>query len=343
MSYSSLSCIVALALATFGSANAQSSTDAATLVGVDNFARAESDLYMGKMVADGGLGRFVHSREPTAIDRQNVIRMNRDTLYSQAVFDLDGGPVTITLPDAGKRFMSTLVVDEDHYVPAVFYGAGTHTLKKEDIGTRYVFVAIRTLVDPSDPQDLAQVHVLQDAIKVSQAQEGKFVVPTWDQASQKKMRDALLVLASTMPNYNQAFGAKDKVDPIQHLLGTAAGWGGNPSKDATYLNGAVPKNDGKTVYRLKVASVPVKSFWSVSVYNVDGYFEKNPYDAYSLNNLTAGKNDDGSIVIQFGGCDGKIPNCLPTMPGWNYTVRLYQPNEEVLNGQWLFPQPQPQP
>ncbi len=52
------------------------------------------------------------------------------------------------------------------------------------------------------------------------------------------------------------------------------------------------------------------------------------------------KSEDGSIVIQFGGCDGKIANCLPTMPGWNYTVRLYQPDHEILNGQWHFPVPQ---
>ncbi|RBL81729.1 hypothetical protein DDE05_42605 [Streptomyces cavourensis] len=340
MSYSSASRIVALTLAAFASAHAQPAPDAATLVTVDNFARAESDLYLGKMVADGGLGKFVHSRAMVAIDAQNVIRMNRDTLYSQAVFDLDAGPVTITLPEAGKRFMSTLVVDENHYVPAVFYGAGTHTLKKEDVGTRYVFVAIRTLVDPADPKDLAQVHALQDAIKVSQAQPGTFAVPKWDKASQDKVRDALLVLAATMPNYDKAFGTPTSVDPIQHLLGTAAGWGGNPAKDATYLNGKIAQNDGEVIYRLKVDKVPVKSFWSVSVYNAEGYFQKNAYDAYSLNNLTARQGDDGSIVIQFGGCDGKIANCLPTMPGWNYTVRLYQPGDEILNGSWRFPDPQ---
>lgn len=342
MSYSSASCIVALTLATLGSANAQSSSDPATLVGVNNFARAESDLYMGKMVAAGSLGRFIHSRAPTAIDAQNVVRMNRDTLYSEAVFDLDAGPVTIKMPEAGARFMSMQVVDENHYVPAVFYGAGSHTLTKEQIGTRYVFVAIRTLVDPANPKDLEQVHALQDAIKVSQANAGTFVVPKWDQASQNKVRDALNVLGATIPNYNESFGPKGTVNPIHHLIGTATGWGGNPSKDAIYLSGEVPKNDGKTVYRLKVGSVPVKSFWSVAVYNADGYFEKNPYDAYSLNNLTAVKSSDGSIDIQLGGCDGKIANCLPITPGWNYTVRLYQPSDDVLNGKWSFPQPQPQ-
>ncbi|WIE50980.1 DUF1254 domain-containing protein [Pseudomonas sp. GM17] len=341
MSYSSTACIVALTLATFASANAQSSPAAATLVGVDNFVRAESDLYMGKTVTSGGFGQFVHNREPVPIDAQDVVRMNRDTLYSSAVFDLDAGPVTITLPEAGERFMSMQMVNEDHYVPAVIYGAGRHTLTKEDIGTRYVFVAVRIFFDPTDREDLEQVHELQDAIKVSQAKPGEFAVPKWDQASQKKMRDALAVLGSTIANYNQSFGPKGSVDPIQHLIGTATGWGGNPSKDAIYLGGVMPQNDGKTVYRLKVGQVPVNSFWSVSVYNADGYFQKNPYDIYSLNNLTAKKSDDGSIVIQFGGCDAKITNCLPVMPGWNYTVRLYQPSNEILNGQWRFPQPQP--
>ncbi|GJE44878.1 hypothetical protein AEGHOMDF_4070 [Methylobacterium soli] len=126
----------------------------------DNFPRAESDLYFGNIVKDGGLGQFVHRREPAAIDNQTVIRLNRDTLYSAAVFDLDAGPVTVTLPEAGKRFMSLQVIDEDQYTPQVAYGAGTHTLTREKIGTRYVITAIRTLVDPTDPKDVAAVHAL---------------------------------------------------------------------------------------------------------------------------------------------------------------------------------------
>ena len=80
-----------------------------------------------------------------------------------------------------------------------------------------------------------------------------------------------------------------QVDPIRHLIGTASGWGGNPDKDATYLNVTPAKNDGTTVYKLNVKDVPVDGFWSVSVYNAEGYFEKNPYNAYSLNNITAKK------------------------------------------------------
>jgi hypothetical protein len=311
-------------------------------VTVDSFARAESDLYMGNTVKDGGFGKFHHNRTPTEIDKQLVIRMNRDTLYSAAVFDLEAGPVTITLPDAGKRFMSMQIIDEDQYTPMVIYGAGSTTLTKEKIGTRYVLVAVRTLVDPNDPKDVEQVHALQDAIKVEQpGGPGRFEVPKWDPVSQKKVRDALLLLNSTMPDFRRAFGKKNEVDPVRRLIGSAAAWGGNPEKDATYLNVTPAKNDGTTIYKLNVKDVPVDGFWSISVYNKEGYFQKNPFDSYTLNNITAKKSADGSVNIQFGGCDGKIPNCLPIMPGWNYTVRLYRPRAEILNGKWKFPEAQP--
>jgi hypothetical protein len=332
-----------LIAANVGLAQLTSRAADAVPVTVDNFTRAESDLYFGNAVKDaGGAGKFFHNREPTPIDKQAVIRMNRDTLYSGAVFDLDAGPVTVTMPDAGDRFMSMQIIDEDHYVHGVYYGAGSHTLSKDDIGTRYVMAAVRTLVDPNDPKDLEQVHALQDAIKVDQpGGPGKFEVPNWDQASQKKIRDALLVLGASTSGFENAFGSKDQVDPIHHLIGTAMGWGGNPAKDATYLGVTPAKNDGKTVYKLSVKDVPVDGFWSITVYNAAGYFEKNAYDAYSVNNLTAKKSEDGSVDIQFGGCDGKIPNCLPIMEGWNYTVRLYRPRPAILDGSWKFPEAQP--
>ncbi|MGB8075514.1 MAG: DUF1214 domain-containing protein, partial [Pseudolabrys sp.] len=95
------------------------------------------------------------------------------------------------------------------------------------------------------------------------------------------------------------------------------------------------------VYKLTVRDVPIDGFWSVSRYNAQGYYEKNALDAYTINNITGKKNADGSVVIQFGGCDGKIPNCLPIEEGWNYMVRLYRPHEEILRGKWKFPEAQP--
>ncbi|WP_345815182.1 DUF1254 domain-containing protein [Paraburkholderia sp. PREW-6R] len=338
-------CIVGLVGAATSAAGSEpaaaGSTGASVPVTVDNFVRAESDMYVAALAKQGGLGKLLHRREPASIDHQTVIRLNRDTLYSSGVFDLDAGAVTIRMPDPGTRYMAMQVINEDHYVPNVFYGGGTHTLTRENVGTRYVVVAIRTLVDPASPTDIEQVHNLQDAIAVSQSAPGALQMPAWDPVSQKKVREALLVLASTIPDFKGAFGRKGEVDPVRRLVGAAAAWGGNPDKDATYLNFTPPKNDGKTVYRLSVKDVPVDAFWSVSVYNDQGYFEKNPANAYSVNNLTAKKGGDGSITVQFGGCNGQVPNCLPVVAGWNYTVRLYRPRAEILSGAWTFPAPVP--
>ena len=189
------------------------------------------------MKDSGAIGKFLHRREPAPIDNQTVIRLNRDTLYSSAVFDLDAGPVTITLPDAGKRFMSMQVINEDHYVPEVVYGKGSYTLTREKVGTRYVAVAgSGRWSTPSIPGISSRSTRCRTRSRSSRRAAGKFEAPNWDQASQKKVRDALLVLATTMPDFKKAFGTKDEVDPIRHLIGTAAAWGGNPDKDATYLN-----------------------------------------------------------------------------------------------------------
>jgi hypothetical protein len=319
----------------------QAAAGDAVPVTADNFVRAESDFYLGGVAKDHGFGQVGHTREPAPIDQQTVIRLNRDTLYSAGVFDLDAGPVTIKLPDAGKRFMSLQIINEDHYVPAVIYKPGNYTFTKDDIGTRYVVAAFRTLVDPNDPEDVKQVHALQDAIKVEQSGgPGKFEVPNWDPVSQKKVRDALLSLADTLPDTKGMFGKKGEVDPIRHLIGSASAWGGNPETEALYLNVVPSKNDGETVYKLTVKDVPVDGFWSISLYNKDGYYEKNEFSAYNLNNITAKKSEDGSVAVQLGGCDGKIPNCLPIMKDWNYMVRLYRPRAEILDGTWKFPEAQ---
>lgn len=310
----------------------------------DNFRRAESDMYFAVATKDaGGTGKLYHRREVVPVDKQPVVRPNRDTIYSSGVFDLDAGPVTITMPDPGKRFMSLMTLNEDHYIVDVTYDAGDHLFTKDRVGTRYLFVGIRTLVDPNDPTDVKNVHTLQDAIKITQKAYGRFEAPQWDQESQKKVREALLLLGATAPDFKGAFGRKQDVDPVRHLIGCATGWGGNPDKDATYLNVTPSKNDGSTPYTLVVKDVPVEAFWSISLYNAQGFFEPNKENAYSLNNITARKGSDGTVTIHFGGVNDGKANYLPITKGWNYTVRLYRPKPEVLDGTWVFPDPQPTP
>ncbi|NVB85368.1 MAG: DUF1254 domain-containing protein [Kofleriaceae bacterium] len=307
----------------------------------DNFNRAESDMYFEKLADEGGLGVFAHHRQLVEIDRQTVIRSNRDTLYSTAVFDLDAASVTVTLPDPGARFMSMQVIDEDQYTHEVVYASGPYVLNRADIGTRYVLCIVRILVDPNDPADLEKVHQLQDTIDVHQEHKGSLELPDWDPLSRKKVHDALMQLGATVRGTAKAFGTRAEVDPIRHLIGTATGWGGNPRQDAMYIGITPEKNDGKHVYRLTVRDVPVDGFWSISVYNAQGYFESNSFNKYTVNNITAQRAADGTIVVQFGGTsEDPTVNWLPVPPGWNYVVRLYRPRHELLDGHWTFPEAQ---
>jgi hypothetical protein len=310
-------------------------------VTIDNFSRAETDVTMAAYVKMGALGKLLHAPEPVSADEQKVVRLNRDTLYSFGVFDLDAGPVTLTLPDAGTRYMMAQVIDQDEYTHDIVYAPGSKTYSKDVIGTRYLIILMRTLADPGNEDDLKQAHELQHAVKTSQNALGEFQTPNWDTASQSRVRDALRALGRTLDGTERMFGSKEEVDPVRHLIGAAVGWGGNPSSVAIYLFGVPKNNDGAEVYRMTVRDVPVDGFWSISVYNSQGFFEKNALNAYSLNNLTAKPDSDGAVTVQFGGCDGSRPNCIPIMKGWNYTVRLYRPRQQLVDGTWKFPEPEP--
>ena len=272
-------------------------------------------------------------------DKQDVIRMNRDTLYSVGVFDLTT-PVTIVKPDPGKRYQAIMVINEDHSILPVEHGAGSFTLTRESIGTRYVIVIFRTFADPNDPADIRAANALQDLIQVRQSAVGAFEVPNWDEASLHRVRDAINVLAMTKTDTSGMFGDKSKLNPIDHLLGPAYGWGGNPKEAAIYLNVVPVRNDGKAPYVLKVRDVPVDGFWSITVYNAKGFMEPNSLNVYSVNGVTAQPDADGRITINFGGGPKAINN-LPIIPGWSYIVRMYQPKQEIVNGSWSFPKAQP--
>lgn len=75
---------------------------------------------------------------------------------------------------------------------------------------------------------------------------------------------------------------------------------GFPESEVVFLSRVPDRNDGKTPHTLTVQGVPVDGFWSITVYNSDWYLEENEYDAYSVNNVTAERDDDGSVTVHFG-------------------------------------------
>lgn len=283
----------------------------------------------------GGVNKVMNIREPSPIDHQTTIRLNRDTLYSFMVVDISEG-AAVTLPDAGSRYRSMMVVNEDNFINAVYLDSGRHELTKEQFGSDHVLIVIRTLVDSNSTEDIKKVHELQDGITIEAKSSKPYVSPEYDMDSYKATLDALLDLGRGVPNSTGWFGSKEDTTPIGHLIGTAVGFGGLPEKHAFYLNVNPDLPVGE--YSLTAKDVPVRAFWSVSLYDAQGYFKKNSKNAYNFNSVNAEKNADGSITINFGGCDDDTRvNCLPIMEGWNYSVRLYEPEQSILDGEYVFP------
>ncbi|WP_377191412.1 DUF1214 domain-containing protein [Ruegeria meonggei] len=340
--------LVALAAALGSSATAQSfdtTVDALAEtyempVTISNFVRAATDneLKTYDRLA-GGVNQFFHFKEPTPIDNQPTIRMNRDTLYSVAVIDISKG-ATLTLPDVGDRYMTTMVVNQNHFINEVFDGGGVFQLDMDTFDTPYVLVFMRILVDAESPEDIAAVNTIQDGFTIEAASATPFEMPNYDTESFAAVRQAAIELGRFATDSVRTFGTADHVDPLRHFLGTAVGFGGLPEEEAFYLNiePGLPLGE----YSIQVpADVPVNAFWSVSLYNADGFFELNSLDAYVINSVSGTRNDDGSVTVHFGGCDDGRANCLPIMDGWNYAVRLYQPGPDVIDGNWAFPNVQP--
>lgn len=313
-------------------------TAEAVRVTVETFVRAESNRMMvSLMAAGGGINRWHHNRVPTPFDQQTVVRMNRDTLYSFAVADLAEG-ATVTMPDSHGRYASLMVVNQDHYIEQIIHEAGEHALDPTRLGSRYVLLAMRVLADPSNADDLAAAHAVQDGLALSAASAHPLELPDYDPDSLSQVRDALQSLGRTLPDTRRMFGTRDSVDPIRHLIGAAEGWGGLPEHEAFYeiVEPALPVGD----YSLVVRDVPVDGFWSISVYNAHGYFEGDP-DTATINQLTAQADPDGSVIVRLGPTADGTPNFLQVMDGWNYTVRMYLPQQDVLDGRWAFPPVQP--
>lgn len=304
-------------------------------VNVDNFVEAETArMFDGILAQTPGINQWGHLRVPTPLDRQAVIRMNRDTLYSPAIVDISRG-ATVTLPDAAGRYLSMMVVNEDHHVNRVFYEPGTHHLSVEEFDTPFVHLAVRTFVDPEDPDDVAAVNALQDGLAIEAASANPYRHPDYDSTSLDATREALSKLSEGLSDTRRFFGTQADVDPVRHLIGTAVGWGGLPDQDAHYILKTDPLPAGH--YRITLGDVPVDGFWSFTVYDRDGYFEPNEFGAYSINDVTAERNDDGSVTIDLAPTPNGFRNHIYVMEGWNYAFRLYRPRAAILDGTWQLP------
>jgi hypothetical protein len=121
--------------------------------------------------------------------------------------------------------------------------------------------------------------------------------------------------------------------------------GMNLPEDSIYPDTGISPLDGRNKYVVhfaKGALPPVNEFWSVTLYDLQGYPVPNPTDRYTLGDRSNLKlSADGSLDIYLQtenpGAD-KESNWLPTpTQPFSLHARLYSPRKEAIDGTWAMP------
>ena len=136
---------------------------------------------------------------------------------------------------------------------------------------------------------------------------------------------------------------------LKRAIVAQVGLGANLPEDAIYplnLGDETGKPlDGANKYVLhfnKGEAPPVSAFWSVTLYDSDGFQIPNALDRFAVSSWMPFKyNSDGSLDLYFQnespGLD-KEANWLPAPKGpFNLTMRLYAPKSDALTGKWNPP------
>ncbi|MBL4558391.1 MAG: DUF1214 domain-containing protein [Rhodobacteraceae bacterium] len=98
------------------------------------------------------------------------------------------------------------------------------------------------------------------------------------------------------------------------------------------------QNDGETAYKLTVKDVPVDAFWSVTLYDEQGWMPVNEFNAYSFNSVTAERAEDGSATIHFGG-DPDQPTSCRSFPAGTTSSGCINPRSKFLMDRGHFRSP----
>ena len=313
-----------------------------TVVTDENYALAETQVifadYRDRIAAvsgTGGTGVFLHNTNAADPNDKTVVRINFDTRYSMCLLDLKEDAV-LTMPETGGRYQSAWFVTEEHYNPMAITAPGTYTLTEEMMGSRYVLIIVRTLVNMKDEKDMGVVTELQKQLKIEQADRGSYEPSCqWNMDEILAMRKKYVEIATKKQLVaDDMFGKKGSLTQENHNCGVAYGWGGFTSDQAVYLS-YIPQNEEPCTLTLKDVPVADNAFWSITIYDIEGYPQGDPYN---INSTFAARNEDGSVTVHFGGDDKSVANYMEIFPGWTFILRLYLPQDEYFNKTWTKPE-----
>ncbi|CAH6840134.1 conserved exported hypothetical protein [Vibrio chagasii] len=291
-------------------------------VTMDNYVVAESDWYFAGVQEKVGVNTWMHD-EPVSIDNQQVIRSNRDVVYSIAIVDVSKG-ATFTVPESDE-FQIIHIIDEHHLFHQVVKNGETLEVNADDIQGEYVYLLART----RDNGDHADTKRRQSQLQFEANAARSYPAKGFNADEVIAFRDELVrqVNSGEQPIAgHNAFGKTlEDVDPHNYLYAAAYGWGGLPMDTAQYVPLQVTSGKCQT-WTIEKPALDWKNngYLSATFYGEDGWIHEN--DFYIPHSEM---KDNGNSFSFTTNCKKGLGNATVEQGG-NFLVRMYLPIDAEL-------------
>jgi len=289
-----------------------------------NYVVAETDWYFSAQQERAAVNTFTHNG-PVSKDAQEIIRSNRDVMYSLAVVDISKG-ATLSIPKR-KAFQAIHVMDENHLTHRVIRAGESVTITPKDVtGGTHVYLLARTKITDDKEESLAA----QRAMKIEAASAKPYKSKGFDEEELVKVRKQLVTEyvagEATIIEHKSFVSTLADADPESYLYAAAVGWGGLPAHTAQYL----PSITGQGLDTPQMITVPkpdldwdAGGFFSLTTYDADGWIVE---DNFYIDHNRMQDNGD-SFTIYLNTPDQK--NSVKVREGWTGVFRFYLPKDEL--------------
>ena len=290
---------------------------ASTPVTMENYVVAESDWYFDGVQKKVGVNVWIHD-DPVSKDNQQVIRSNRDVVYSIAIVDVSKG-ATFTVPKSDE-FQLIHIVDEAHLFHQVVLNGESLHVTADDIQGEYVYLLART----RDNGNIADTKARQKALKFEAKANRPYKAKGFDADEVIAFREELVRQVNTgeqpIAGHN-AFGkTMADVDPHNYLYAAAYGWAGLPMTTAQYVPLQVSSADCQRWTLPKPAlDWNNNGYMSATFYGADGWIHVD--DFYIPHSEMTDNGDTFSFTTN---CEKSAGNATVEIGG-NILIRMYMP------------------
>jgi hypothetical protein len=332
-----------------------------SLVTMDVSRKQFTNIEAGKEFGKGPMNMFVNVPAYPPADFKGVVRSNFDTLYSipqdyPAVNKIQAALQVVPLSGWGKPPKPIVAkidpsvdmktppkTQVDTMLAGAYFAYAAELLKVHPphLTDEPIIAQMKQIgIEPGKSFDISKLDPdVRKGVEAAPAEAQQLM--TWKVPTVARVANYWSMNTDTMGVYGNYY--------LKRAIVAQLGLGANLLEDAIYplnLGDETGKPlDGTNKYTIhfeKGATPPVAAFWSLTLYDPDGFQVANELNRFAVSSwMPFQYNADGSLDLYFQndspGKD-KAANWLPAPKGpFNLTMRLYSPEADALTGKWNPP------